>query len=93
MVFPSWQDSQCLSHEFTDCILEQPEIKQNAKITIMINLLALGIIHLSSGPLSLAVLGRPWLPSFYHALKPADKEARITCSGRNKPTGLASLKL
>ncbi len=48
MVFPSWQDSQCLSHEFTDWTLEQPEIKQNAKITIMINLIALGIIHLSS---------------------------------------------
>ena len=45
MVFPSWQDSQCLSHEFADCVLEQPEIKQNAKIRLIINLIALCIIH------------------------------------------------
>jgi len=69
MVFPSWQDSQCLCHEFTDWPLEQPEIKQNAKIRIMIKLLALGLIHLSSS-LSVDCSDRPLsFFLFYHVLK------------------------
>lgn len=57
MVFPSWQDSQCLSHKLI-CGLEQLAIKQNEKINIMINARALGIIHLSPS-FSVTRYGKP----------------------------------
>jgi hypothetical protein len=47
-VFPSWQDSQCLSHKLIRGVLEQLTIKQNEKTKIVMKLIVLVLMQLSS---------------------------------------------